>query len=287
MPTPVAIIRAATAHLEELGYDVTFEPGWEARSTGSLPALDPQGLVCHHTATNRYAAGDYPSLRLVRDGRSDLSGPLAQFGLGRSGRIYVIAAGKANHAGGGGWNGLAGNYTVWGIEAENDGIGEPWPAEQVDAYLALATALARFTGFGAEMVCRHAEWSDGGKIDTATAPMNDGDWIRAQVAARLAGQPTPTPPDPEEEDMASPYTLFNWGGAVWAWSGGDPLPLNSWPQVEPYLAQGAVTIGDLTDDQFRSIAPTWTGRHPAAALDQERAMAAVRPAGPMGCAGGD
>lgn len=81
--------------------------------------------------------------------------------------------------------------------------------------------------------------------------------------------------------MASPYTLFNWGGAVWAWSGGDPLPLDNWGQVKPYLDQGAVTIGDLTDEQFSSIAPTWKGRHPAAQKNQERAMAAVRPSDPQ------
>lgn len=76
--------------------------------------------------------------------------------------------------------------------------------------------------------------------------------------------------------MANPYTLFNWGGAVWAWAGGDPLPLFSWAQVDPYLRQGAVTIGDLADEQFRAIAPTYSDLHFSAGEGLDVAMAAVR-----------
>jgi hypothetical protein len=195
--SPTGIVLAVAAELEELGVPVQFVPGWQGR--GRPYSFNPRGVVCHHTATKGYSY-DYPSLGIVRDGRSDLPGPLSQFGIGRhTGTVYVIAAGYANHAGGGGWGGLTGNGSTWGIEAENDGIGEEWGPEMLGAYLALVTALCRHTGIDADMVCRHAEWSDGGKIDTATAPMNDGDWIRAQVAARLAA------PEPdEEEDMALP-----------------------------------------------------------------------------------
>jgi hypothetical protein len=195
--TPTAIVLVVAAELEELGVPVQFVPRWQGR--GRPYRFNPRGVVCHHTATKGYSY-DYPSLGIVRDGRSDLPGPLSQFGIGRhTGTVYVIAAGYANHAGGGGWAGLTGNGAAWGIEAENDGIGEEWGPEMLGAYLALVTALCRHTGIDADMVCRHAEWSDGGKIDTATAPMNDGDWIRAQVAARLAA------PEPnEEEDMALP-----------------------------------------------------------------------------------
>jgi hypothetical protein len=46
-----------------------------------------------------------PSLRLLIKRRSDCPGPLCNVGLARSGAVYVIAAGRANHAGKGGWRG--------------------------------------------------------------------------------------------------------------------------------------------------------------------------------------
>jgi hypothetical protein len=190
--TPLEILRAVAADLKAQGIPVAFVPGWETR--GRPWSFNPRGLLWHHTATKSYA-NDYPSLGIVRDGRSDLPGPLSQFGLGRhTGTVYFIAAGYANHAGGGAWRGLSGNGSVWGVEAENDGIGEAWGPELVRSYVALSVALARHTGFGPEMICRHAEWSDGGKIDTATAPLNSGSWIRNQVAAAMSG-PTPSKED--------------------------------------------------------------------------------------------
>lgn len=155
-----------------------WEPGWEAR--GRPFAFAPRGLVCHHTAGA--PTGDYGSLRVVRDGRSDLPGPLSQFGLGRSGTIYVIAAGYANHAGGGGWKGLRGNGSVWGIEAENDGR-QPWPDIQVKAYLRLAAAICRHGGFSADLVCGHKEWTTA-KPDPHTLNMGT---FRARVGDLLSG----------------------------------------------------------------------------------------------------
>lgn len=218
--TPVQIIEAAAQELEASGFEVWFEDGWQDR--GRPGDFIPQGMVWHHTADRAYSS-DYAILGAIRDGIDQgggywLPGPLAQFGLGRSGRVYVIAAGKANHAGGGGWAGLSGNGTVWGCEAANDGIGEEWSAAQIVAYVSLATALARHTGFGAEMVCRHAEWSDAGKIDTATHPLDDGDWIRAQVQSRLDGDPLP-PPQPQPDPEVPALFIFDApstrGGGIW------------------------------------------------------------------------
>lgn len=205
----VEILEAVAAELEAQGIPVAFVPGW--RSRGRPYSFNPRGVVCHHTATRAYA-NDYPSLGIVRDGRSDLPGPLSQIGLGRhTGTVYIIAAGYANHAGGGGWDGLTGNGSVWGIEAENDGTGEAWGPEISRSYIATVAALCRHGGIGLDRVCRHAEWSDGGKIDTATRPFNSGNWIRDQVAAAFTAPPPP-PPDPEpeppeEETTEMPYLI--------------------------------------------------------------------------------
>ena len=86
-----------------------------------------------NTATlNRTA--DMPSLDILINGRPDLSGPLAHFGLSRSGKVYVIAAGRCNHAGtvqDPSW----GNSHSIGIEAEATGTDATWPeAVQLTAF---------------------------------------------------------------------------------------------------------------------------------------------------------
>lgn len=237
--TPVQIIEAAARELEAAGFEVWFEDGWQDR--GRPGEFIPQGMVWHHTADQAYD-DDYAIKPLIVDGRSDLPGPLSQWGLGRSGKLYVIAAGKANHAGGGGWRGLSGNFSVWGCEAANDGIGEPWPDRQVEAYVALGAALARHTGYGAEMNCRHAEWSDAGKIDTATAPLDDGDWIRAQVAARLAS------PQPEG-DLHMLTFRYVFDGLDWVFDGPSSLffQLNDTVQITEVLDPlGVKALGQVS-----------------------------------------
>jgi len=123
------------------GYPVVEVPGWKTRGRpGGM--VDVRTITCHHTA-NGGASGDYPSLHTVRDGRPGLPGPLAQLGLGVSGTIYVIAAGKCNHAGVSLRTDYENSHAI-GIEAE--AIGLPgakgdWPGPQMDAYARLCAAL--------------------------------------------------------------------------------------------------------------------------------------------------
>src|SRR5215210_8914862 len=119
--------------LVQAGLNVAEEPGWKNRGRAEVGPI--RGVMCHHTAGG--AQGNMPSLRIIRDGRPDLPGPLSQLGLGRDGTYYVIAAGRCNHAGKGIWKGLVnGNSNFIGIEAENTGSSNdfPWPAVQLDAY---------------------------------------------------------------------------------------------------------------------------------------------------------
>ena len=119
--------------LRGAGLKVAEVEGWESRGVGDVG--DIAGVICHHTAGPRN--GNMPSLGTLVSGRPDLSGPLAQIGLGRDGTCYVIAAGRCNHAGAGAWQGIKmGNARFIGIEAENTGDDDdyPWPAVQMDAY---------------------------------------------------------------------------------------------------------------------------------------------------------
>jgi hypothetical protein len=72
-------------------------PGWKTRSNGT--GWSPSGIsgcMHHHTAGD---SSDADQLALLLRGRPKVPPPLANFGVRDDGRIDVIAAGAANHAG--------------------------------------------------------------------------------------------------------------------------------------------------------------------------------------------
>lgn len=168
---------------KDAGLDVVTVSGWERRGY-EFPAM-PRVVIGHHTASNR-RSGNMPALGILRDGRSDLPGPLCQVGLARDGVVYVVASGKANHAGPGRWGNVSSSEQTVGIEAENDGLGEPWPAEQMQAYDVLAAALLDHLGQPASMFCGHREWAlpAGRKPDPAGINLIA---MRRRIAALLEG----------------------------------------------------------------------------------------------------
>lgn len=144
--------------LLDAGLKVAEVDGWPNRGRAEMGEV--LGVMIHHTAGPR--AGNMPSLKTLRDGRPDLSGPLAQLGLGRDGTFYVIAAGRANHAGGGDWKGVTtGNSSFIGIEVENTGLDNdfPWPAVQLDALARGAAALLRHEGLTEDWCMGHREYA--------------------------------------------------------------------------------------------------------------------------------
>ena len=187
--------------LEAAGLKVATVDGWDLRG-GEMGIV--RGVICHHTASPRRDL-NMPSLNVLRDGRSDLPGPLAQLGLGRDGTYYVIAAGRCNHAGSGLWNGVSrGNSHFIGIEAENTGRADdfPWPHVQLDAYQRGVAAILRHLQLDAECCAGHKEYALplGRKPD----PNIDMPGFRAAVARILSGEapapvlipavePTPSP----------------------------------------------------------------------------------------------
>lgn len=195
--------------LRDHGLTVVETPGWQARGADSF---NPRGVVCHHTASNA-GSGDAPSLSICINGRPDLDPPLCQVLIGRTGTCHVIASGAANHAGSGGWNGLSGNSQVFGIEVENNGLGEPWTPGLVDAFQRAAAALCAGGGIPVANVCYHREWAPTRKPDPAGPGIpQDGDEWRAAVAAVLNGDDDMTK---EEHDMlvAVHQELFGVGAA--------------------------------------------------------------------------
>lgn len=183
---------------ERTGFPVSEVPGWKTRGTtdsrGRLEdMLGVDGVTCHHTA-NGGAPGDAPSLNVVRRGRADLEGPLAHYVLGASGRIYVVAAGRCNHAG----ESLAetfGNPHRIGIEAEargTPGAAGDWPDVQMRAYRRLCLELAWEFDFPFGEILGHKETCK--PIGRKSDPSFSMSTFRADVA-RLAEELTTMQPN--------------------------------------------------------------------------------------------
>jgi hypothetical protein len=185
--------------LRAAGLNVVEVAGWQTRGSASFGIL---GSLDHHTAGSR--TGNAPSLTICIYGRSDLPGPLCQVLMGRDNTCYVIAAGRANHAGAGNWRGLTSNGQLSGLERENVGTtAEPWREDQTDAAARAHAALIRGRA-GADMVARHAEYAlpVGRKVDSHSVSGAD---LRRRVGDYLTkgGGTVPKPPvqTPSVEDM--------------------------------------------------------------------------------------
>jgi hypothetical protein len=229
------------------GYPVVEVAGWQTRGHGGMRVVE--GVVGHHTATADSAPGDYPSLDLVVNGRADLAGPLCNLGLGRSGTVYVVAAGCAYHAGASRWLGFLDlNDEFLGIEAESAGYGG-WTDAQRDAYPKLVAALLRYMSRGVDRYAGHKDVCvpAGRKIDPVGI---DTGWLRQRAGTVTLGPAgveiqeriTVTPPDGAQHTVrvllpGSPGTAI----VVRPRLGGDGSAKPMW--VPGILAWGSDRVG--------------------------------------------
>lgn len=228
------------------GLTVHEVSGWKTRGRpASTGDFDPVGTLCHHTATTK-ATSDRGVVSLLINGRADLPGPLAQLGLGRDGTVHVIAAGRANHAGVAKSSGTVaagdGNRLYIGIEAFNDGVGEPWPQVQYEAYVKLCAVLSlKVTGNSVNTVRGHKETSVTGKVD----PTFDMDQFRSRVQDEMVA--LTKPPAPELPTFTAAHISGKWSA-----------PRQSWSQT--FLAAQAAgatvaTVTETTQDSTFRTAP--------------------------------
>ena len=229
------------------GLKVVEVNGWKTRGHGPMSAV--RSILAHHTATSLRATGDYPSLGIVKDGRPDLPGPLSQLGLGRSGTVYVIAAGQSWHAGRV-IDPRAENHCSIGIEAEHDGI-SPWPEVTYRAYVRLVAALTRHYGVP---VWGHKEMNRAdGKID----PNFDMNQFRADVAACDLG----TPAGGEEDMPLTQKDVELIGAAFDKW-------MPNWIKAHSHIVASAVwsaTYGSPEDTATARMIRAFRGSEAAAA----------------------
>lgn len=147
---------------------VSFEPGWQTRGNGFVfPNGVPQGLICHHTGDN-YGAG----LSILVNGRPDLDPPLCNCCTYPDGRVHVIAAQVANHAGAAAGRSLGPfapgglfNPRVWGNEIMYPGVQPMTDAQRHSAQVLGGVILGILGKTDTGWVRGHFETSGEGKWD--------------------------------------------------------------------------------------------------------------------------
>jgi hypothetical protein len=181
----------------DTGYPTIEVADWRSRGHGPMTAA--HGVVGHWTAgpTQTATSSNTPSLRVVTDGRTGLLGPLCNVYTAFDGTLYVVAAGKAFHAGVSAWHGETDlNDTFVGNEVESPGNFVYTP-EQLDVTPRLHAALLRRMKRGADWSCAHFECAlpAGRKPD---GPARDMAGFRRTVAGYLAN---PSTIRKQEDDM--------------------------------------------------------------------------------------
>lgn len=165
-------------------------PDWKAYGHGDFG--DIWGVIIHHTGN---AAADAAS---IRNGRSDLPGPVSQLHIAQDGTVTVVAGGVAWHAGEGSYPGIPvndANFRTIGIECawpRDTSITpatqtrERWPDAQIIAMRDTVAAILNKLGYGSDRVIAHKEWAGRaqGKWDPGNLNM---DWFRGEVAKAQRG----------------------------------------------------------------------------------------------------
>lgn len=196
--------------LRRFGLEPVEVAGWKTR--GYEFSNKPIITLRHWTAGPK--TGKAPSLGICTNGRSDLPGPLCQVLQERSGRsgldrVYVVASGRANHAGRGIWAGVeSGNSRGTGNEIEWSGPGEAFPGNRKETSERVAAALLSLSqAQEGKYACEHREYATpaGRKIDTNLSGAELR--LRAQQLLTPPKPTTPAPPKPKEDDMPAPMLL--------------------------------------------------------------------------------
>ncbi|HSH61288.1 MAG TPA: N-acetylmuramoyl-L-alanine amidase [Acidimicrobiales bacterium] len=174
--------------LKQRGIDTLWNPEGVARGREIKPR--PEALILHDTVTTRsWTAGRV--WKLLTHGRPKVPGPLANLSPDRSGVVWFVANGRANHNGFGRFD----NDSI-GIETQCAGglknNEEPWNDVQFEVNAVTCQVLQDV--YGELPILGHRESDPGRKIDPFGVDMNEFR-IRVRQGARLP---------PEEEEMIVP-----------------------------------------------------------------------------------
>lgn len=215
------------AQFKKWGIRANYVSGWDSPRSGrddetGLNFGPVFGFGVHHTGDD---APDGLDHKVIRDGRSDLPGPLAQFGINDSGVVDVFTYLRANHFGGGDPRVLAavkaenydkyppkttkhqgspgavdGNDAFYGEECYYSG-GHKMTDGQYESAILVPTAICDFYGWSAKAVIGHKEWSDY-KVDPGGYDMAA---IRLDIQTRLDEGPEG---EKEDKDKKGPRLIM-------------------------------------------------------------------------------
>ncbi len=159
------------AHLRAAGLTVIVISGWLDRERPG--SFNPVGILNHHTGASASGWTLIKELAYAKwmflVGRPDLPAPLCQIALGRSGTVYIGAAGRANHAGVAKRSGSVaagdGNALYYGIEWMLSGT-EAIPADMMESGVTLNAVISeKTTGNSVNTISAHYQTSVTGKWD--------------------------------------------------------------------------------------------------------------------------
>ena len=263
------------------GLVVQEEPGWQtrARGSGGYDSGRPNHVMVHHTASNPSSDGQADVNYICYNAQDR---PIANLYLSRSGKVWICAAGCTNTNGTGSDpcgvtpNDSMNTHAI-GIEAANNGVGEPWPAVQQTAYITLVSALCTHYGIPSGRVHGHIEWAPTRKIDPAGPaqwpPINaSGSWdmnpFRTDVAEAQGKPPSPAEDDPMRilvlmDLPETPAILLT--GHVGTWL--DPGRYNAFHQAYPSIRDEQTTSADLANVVMTGRVPTNAAGTPVATWD--------------------
>lgn len=208
------------AHLPEFldRYGVRYETHGDwlnvGRRSGGFDAM--MGVIVHHSASSKSAA----LATTLQHALTSVDAPVGNMIVSRDkdGPKVVLYAGKASNTAGLGGPVLSSrgviprdsaNRVTVNIEAENNGVGEPWSDSMCDLYVATVAACIEWGNahtpgvpLTAGDVWAHREWAPGRKPDPqGPSRFNgglNGPWImdrfRGEVFALLLAGGTPEPP---------------------------------------------------------------------------------------------
>jgi hypothetical protein len=159
--------------LRKRGLKVVEIDGWRFRGRpASTGGFNPVGVLNHHTGA-RDVLGDFAddlsyANWMAKVGRADLPAPLVQLSLSLEGTVYVLAAGRSNHAGTAKSSGSVaagdGNSLYCGIEWMLSGT-QPIPDKMYHAGVVLNATLLDIFDSSVQAISCHYQTSVTGKWD--------------------------------------------------------------------------------------------------------------------------
>lgn len=228
--------------LRAAGVGVVEVDGWQsrARSSGGFDGDRPWVVMWHHTAS---VTDPWNDVNYIVNGSPDK--PISNLLLARDGLVYVCAAGATN-TNGKGYAFAATKGTVpndqmnthaVSIEIANNGTGEAYSQQQIDAAFLISVTLTRQLGLAPGDVCNHTTWAPDRKIDPARAEAVQGPWRPRSINSsgswnqldvvneciERAGYPQPGPdpgppvPFPKGDDML--VVTLDANGSAWVGDG--------------------------------------------------------------------